>query len=122
MIAQVRMVFSLSTKGPPLPPALTQPLLYVQLFEVIARPQDDPAVMMFRVKRQFATGPDGGRVRVGTIVPMVDVTHAIELIPVYGERADRSVTSSTSLEHYDTFYLNSFSDKEWYHTLHENFM
>lgn len=55
------------------------------------------------------------------IVSLTDVTHAIELIPDYGERVDRNVTSTTSLEMYETFYLNSFSDKEWYHLLHADF-
>ncbi|KAG2124547.1 hypothetical protein BD769DRAFT_1628761 [Suillus cothurnatus] len=122
IVAQVRMVFGLSKKGPPLPPELDQIFLYVQLFEVIARPQDDVGVMMFRVKRRFVTGPDGTQVRVGMIIPLLNVTHAIELIPVYGDRADRAVDSSTCLECYDTFYLNNFSDKEWYHTLHTDFM
>ncbi|KAG2030385.1 hypothetical protein BDR03DRAFT_936678 [Suillus americanus] len=120
--AQVCMVFSLSKKGPPLSPELDQVFLYVQLFEVIARPQDDVGVMMFCVKRRFMTGPDGTQVRVGAIIPLLDVTHAIKLIPVYRDRADHTVTSSTSLEHYDTFYLNNFSDKEWYHMLHTEFM
>ncbi|KAG2336155.1 hypothetical protein BDR05DRAFT_897109, partial [Suillus weaverae] len=122
IVAQVRMVFSLSKKGPPLPPELDQVFLYVQLFEVIGRPQDDVGVMMFRIRRRFATGPDGARAQVGMIIPLLDITHAIELIPIYGDRADRAVTSSTSLERYDTFYLNNFSDKEWYHTLHTEFM
>lgn len=116
------MVFGLSKKGPLLPPELDQIFLYVQLFEVIARPQDDVGVMMFCVKRRFVTGPDGTQVRVGMIIPLLNVTHAIELIPVYGDRADHAVDSSTCLECYDTFYLNNFSDKEWYHTLHTDFM
>ncbi|KAG1907062.1 uncharacterized protein F5891DRAFT_940310 [Suillus fuscotomentosus] len=122
IVAQVRMVFGLSKKGPPLPAELDQIFLYVQLFEVVARPQDDVGVMMFRVKRRFVTGPDGTQVRVGMIIPLLDVTHAIELIPVYRDRANRAVDSSTCLESYDTFYLNNFSDKEWYHTLHTDFM
>ncbi|KAG2046702.1 hypothetical protein BDR06DRAFT_1014499 [Suillus hirtellus] len=122
IVAQVRMVFGLSKKGPPLPAELDQIFLYVQLFEVVARPQDDVGVMMFRIKRHFVTGPDGTQVRVGMIIPLLDVTHAIELIPVYGDRANRAVDSSTCLESYDTFYLNNFSDKEWYHTLHTDFM
>ncbi|KAG1800872.1 uncharacterized protein HD556DRAFT_1430227 [Suillus plorans] len=122
IVAQVCMVFGLSKKGPPLPPELDQIFLYVQLFEVVARPQDDVGVMMFHVKCRFVTGPDGTQVWVGMIIPLLDVTHAIELIPVYGDRANRAVDSSTCLERYDTFYLNNFSDKEWYHTLHTDFM
>ncbi|KAG0699636.1 hypothetical protein DFH29DRAFT_983411 [Suillus ampliporus] len=122
IVAQVQMVFGLSMRGSTLPPGLAQPFIYVQLFEVITCPQDDPAVMMYRVRQQFETRPDGTRVRVGMIVPLVNVTHTIELIPVYGGQLNRNVTSATSLELYDMFYLNSFSDKEWYHTLHSDFV
>ncbi|KAG1828797.1 hypothetical protein EV424DRAFT_1470990 [Suillus variegatus] len=122
IVAQVRMVFSLSKKGPPLPAERDQIFLYVQLFKVVACPQDDVGVMMFRVKCCFVTGPDGTQVRVGMIIPLLDVTHTIKLIPVYGDRANRAVDSSTCLESYDTFYLDNFSDKEWYHTLHTDFM
>ncbi|KAG1868634.1 hypothetical protein F4604DRAFT_1584510 [Suillus subluteus] len=118
IIAQVRMIFGLSMRGAGLPPALAQPFIYVQPFEIVAQPRDDPAVFMYRVKRQFVTGPDGTRVRAGMIFPLVDVTHAIELIPVYDVRANRGITSATCLELYDTFYLNNFSDKEWYHLTH----
>ncbi|KAG2155027.1 uncharacterized protein EDB93DRAFT_1239317 [Suillus bovinus] len=121
VVGQVQMVFGLSTRGSTLPPELAEPLLYIQLFEVISRPQDDPVVMMYRVRRRFKTRPDGTQARLGIIVPLVDVTHAIELIPEYGERVNCDVTSATSLELYDTFYLNSFSDKEWYHSLHTDF-
>ncbi|KAG1782276.1 hypothetical protein EV702DRAFT_960317 [Suillus placidus] len=115
VVAQVWMVFGLSTRGSALPPELAEPLLYVQLFDVISHPKDDPAVMMYR------TGPDGTRARLGMIVSLIDVTHAIELIPEYGGRVNRDVTSATSLELYDTFYLNSFSDKEWYHFISVGF-
>ncbi|KAG1817896.1 hypothetical protein EV424DRAFT_1540252 [Suillus variegatus] len=99
IVAQVRMVFGLSKKGLPLPAELDQIFLYVQLFEVVARPQDDVGVMMFRIKCRFVTGPDGTQVQVGIIIPLLDVTHAIELIPVYGAELI-----------------------EWYHTLHTDFM
>jgi len=116
------MVFGLSARGSTLPSTLSSPFLYVQLFEVVARPEDNPSVMMYHVRRRFEASPDGNQVRVGMVVSLLDVTHAIELIPVYGERANRAVTSATSLELYDDFYLNNFSDKEWYHTLHADFM
>lgn len=118
IIAQVRMVFALSTRGAGLPPALAHPFIYVQPFEIVAQPRNDPAVFMNRVKRQLVTGPDGTQVRASMILPLVDVTHAIELIPAYGERANRSITSAMCLELYETFYLNNFSDKEWYHMSH----
>jgi hypothetical protein len=52
------------------------------------------------------------------ILHLINVTHAIELIPVYGGCANHAITSATCLELYDTFYLNNFSDKEWYHMSH----
>ncbi|KAG1862924.1 hypothetical protein C8R48DRAFT_603235 [Suillus tomentosus] len=121
-IAQVRMVFTLSTRGSQLPVQLKDPFLYVQLFEVTALPEAEPHIAMYRVRCSFYTAPDGSRTRIGKIVRLVDVTHAVELIPIYGTTLDRSVTSVTSLERYDDFYLNSFSDKEWYHTLHADYI
>ncbi|KAG1851380.1 hypothetical protein F4604DRAFT_1883577 [Suillus subluteus] len=117
IIAQVQMVFGLLTRGAGLPPALAQPFIYVQPFKIVAKPRDDPAVFMYRIKRQFVTGPDGMQVRAGMILHIVDVTHAIELIPVYDVHANRDITSTTCLELYNTFYLNNFSDKEWYHDM-----
>ncbi|KAG0701882.1 hypothetical protein DFH29DRAFT_982526 [Suillus ampliporus] len=63
IVGQVRMVFGLSMRGSVLPPQLAEPLLYVQLFKVISCPQDDPAVMMYHVRRRFQTGPDGTQSR-----------------------------------------------------------
>ena len=117
-VAQVQMVFVLSPRGSQLPAQLMGPFLCVELFEITARPEAEPHIAMYRVQRSFYTAPDGSRTRVRRIVRLVDVTHAVELIPVYGVRLDRTVTSTTSLERYDDFYLNAFSDKEWYHTLH----
>ncbi|KAG1779278.1 hypothetical protein EV702DRAFT_1178461 [Suillus placidus] len=105
-----------------LPVQLKDPFLYVQLFEVTAPPEAEPHIAMYRVRHSFYTAPDGSRTRIGKIVRLVDVTHAVELIPIYGTTLDRSVTSLTSLEHYDNFYLNAFSDKEWYHTLHADYI
>ncbi|KAG1777165.1 hypothetical protein EV702DRAFT_1226073 [Suillus placidus] len=121
-IAQVRMVFALSPRGSQLPVQLKDPFLYVQLFKVTAPPEAEPHITMYRVRRSFYTAPDGSCTRIGKIVRLVDVTHAVELIPIYGMTLDRSLTSLTSLEHYDNFYLNAFSDKEWYHTLHADYI
>ncbi|KAG2352868.1 hypothetical protein BDR07DRAFT_1454796 [Suillus spraguei] len=123
-VVQVRMVFALSPRGSQLPPELKEPLLYVELFEIVAPPEAEPHIAMYRVRRSFYPAPDGSssRIRIGKIVRLIDVTHAVELVPVYGTTMDRSVSSTTSLERYDNFYLNAFSDKEWYHTLHADFV
>ncbi|KAG1735664.1 uncharacterized protein EDB91DRAFT_1238174 [Suillus paluster] len=60
------------------------------------------------------------KTRTGFVIPIMKVTHATELVPVYGEKFDRSVTSAMSQEHYDHFYLNHYADKEIYNVLHES--
>lgn len=118
-IAQVRMVFALSPRGSQLPPELKEPLLYVQLFQIVAPPKSDPHIAMYRVQHSFYPG---SQTRIEKIVRLIDVTHAVELIPIYGTTMDRSISSTTSLKHYDNFYLNAFSNKEWYHALHADFV
>ena len=52
---------------------------------------------------------------------MLEVVHTVELIPKYGALARHDVTSEMCLEVYDDFYLNNFSDKEWYYTMNHEF-
>ncbi|KAG2149014.1 uncharacterized protein EDB93DRAFT_1240381 [Suillus bovinus] len=119
IVVQVRAIFQ------PIPPRhitlphylADQPLIYVQYYEIVGHPHDDPAISMSTVARQYHYGFDGQRVRLGAVIPLTDVTHAVELIPVYGAGADRSVSAAMSMEVYEHFYLNNFSDKEIYHAL-----
>ena len=120
-VVQVRAVFALSPRGSPLPVGLSMPLLYVQHFAFTGTPADQPDVGMFSLHRKFVNNPDGSVSRVGSIISMLDVVHAVELIPKYGASARRDVTSETCLEVYDDFYLNNFSDKEWYYTMNHEF-
>ncbi|KAG1800667.1 hypothetical protein EV424DRAFT_1352065 [Suillus variegatus] len=109
IVAQVRAIFQ------PIPPChgtlpdylADKPLIYVQYYEIVGHPHDEPAISM----------PDGQRMRLGAVIPLTDVTHAVELIPMYGAGADRTVGAATSMELYEHFYLNNFSDKEIYHAL-----
>ncbi|KAI6163167.1 hypothetical protein EDD17DRAFT_1776327 [Pisolithus thermaeus] len=119
LVVQVRAVFALSTRGNALPPDLSYPLLYVQCFAFVATPAEQPEIGMYTVRRIFVENIDGGRYRAGAIIPILDVTHAVELIPKYGAAASRDATSETSLEMYDEFYLNCFSSKEFYYTIHD---
>ncbi|KIK97443.1 hypothetical protein PAXRUDRAFT_136264, partial [Paxillus rubicundulus Ve08.2h10] len=120
-VAQVRLVFRLSdSKNTPLTEPLKIPLLYVQFFEVTQLPDDH--TRMYKVKRSYRCGPDGSVIRVGGVIPITEVTHAVELIPVYGRRHNRAATAEVSLEMYDEFYINNYSDKEWYHTISENYL
>lgn len=120
LVVQVRAVFALSTRGNALPPDLSNPLLYVQCFAFVATPSDQPEIGMYTVHRMFNISANGSKSRVGTIVPLLDVIHTVELIPKYGETVSRNVASETSLELYDDFYLNSLSSKEFYYTIHDD--
>ncbi|KAG1791079.1 uncharacterized protein HD556DRAFT_1433078 [Suillus plorans] len=118
-IAQVRAVFQpIAPHNVTLPHYLAdQPLLYVQYYEIVGDPGSQRAISMYTVARKYWEGPTGQRIRLGAVIPLTDVTHAVELIPMYGQGADRTVGAATSMEVYERFYLNNFSDKEVYHSL-----
>ncbi|KAG1899581.1 uncharacterized protein F5891DRAFT_1128836 [Suillus fuscotomentosus] len=92
-----------------LPSYLSDPLLYVQFFRFISSPDDRPELAMWTVEHAYMQDEN-------------DVTHAVELIPVYGEAVANGVSSATCLEHYEHFFLNSFTDKESYHTFSTEFV
>lgn len=119
IVAQVRAIFQpIPPRHGTLPDYLAdKPLIYVQYYEIVGHPHDEPAISMYVVARQYHNGPDGQRMRLGAVIPLTDVTHAVELIPMYGTGADRTVGAATSMELYEHFYLNNFSDKEIYHAL-----
>ncbi|KAG2363876.1 hypothetical protein BDR07DRAFT_1450527 [Suillus spraguei] len=81
------------------------PLLYVQYFQIIATPTEDATAGMYHMKHIYHQ--DG-----------TAVTCAVELIPVYGSKMDRTITAANSMEICDEFYLNTFSDKEVFNTMH----
>ncbi|KAI6102468.1 hypothetical protein EDD16DRAFT_1494866 [Pisolithus croceorrhizus] len=118
LVVQVRAVFALSMRGNALPPDLSYPLLYMQCFAFIATLAEQPEIGMYTVRHIFVENIDGGRYRAGAIIPILDIMHAVELILKYGVVASRDATSETSLEMYDEFYLNCFSSKEFYYTIH----
>jgi len=53
------------------------------------------------------------------IIPLTHVVRLLDLVPVF-DTAFSGVTpsSKTCMEGYARYYLNSFSDKETFHTLH----
>ncbi|KAG9316261.1 hypothetical protein JVU11DRAFT_2289 [Chiua virens] len=120
-VAQVRVIFCFSeTKKNPLPVPLKEPFLYVQFFEVFGDPDD--TTKMYKLRRRQRLGSDGQSHRVGGVIPITAVTHAVELIPIYGRRHNHEATANISLEVYNEFYLNNYSDKEWYHTVSEEYL
>ncbi|KAG1888131.1 hypothetical protein F4604DRAFT_2032172 [Suillus subluteus] len=116
-VAQVQAVFQLTT--PPIEaPGLNQVLAYVQHFNVIGD-KPEPTAGMWRVTRSYLhnTLQPQSRRRCGSILPLTDITHGVELIPVYHTLLPKEVDSSNSLEVFDEYFLNNFADKELYHTL-----
>ncbi|KAI6137503.1 hypothetical protein EDD17DRAFT_1501633, partial [Pisolithus thermaeus] len=119
LVVQVHAVFALSTRGSALPANLSYPFLYVQCFAFVATPSQQPEVGMYTICHMFIENADGSRCQVGTIIPILDILHAVKLVPRYGVSANQDVTTETSLEVYDEFYLNSFSSKEFYYAIHD---
>lgn len=79
--------------------------------------------MMWTVERAYTHDENGNRLhRKGAIVRVTDATHAVELIPEYGEAVDKSMSSATCLESYERFFLNNFADKESYHSFSTEFV
>ncbi|KIK82352.1 hypothetical protein PAXRUDRAFT_153868, partial [Paxillus rubicundulus Ve08.2h10] len=48
----------------------------------------------------------------GLVIPLTEVTHAVDLVPVFGQEVNHTVTAAMSQEHYNCFYLNFYADKE----------
>ncbi|KAG0692408.1 hypothetical protein DFH29DRAFT_992564 [Suillus ampliporus] len=124
-VAQVRLIFQPTIRRGSkveLPSYLSNPLLYVQYFRFVSSPDERPELMMWTVERAYTQDENGNRHREGAVVQVTDVMHAVELIPVYGEAVGDGVSSATSLETYECSFLNSFADKESYHTFSTEFV
>ncbi|KAG1884610.1 hypothetical protein F4604DRAFT_1878654 [Suillus subluteus] len=86
-VAQVRTIFQ-----PTLPKGscaqvakcLSQPLVYIQLFDFVV-PGPEPSTGMWMVRRSYTRHPSQSErvIRCGCIIPLTDVTHVVEIIPVY---------------------------------------
>lgn len=105
-----------------LPSYLSDPLVYVQFYRFISSPDQCPEVAMWVVERAYTQDENGNRHREGAVIRVTDITHAVELIPVYGKAVVNNVSSATCLETYERFFLNSFADKESYHTFSTEFV
>ncbi|KAG1717844.1 hypothetical protein EDB19DRAFT_1863760 [Suillus lakei] len=124
-VAQVRLIFQPKVRRGSnlgLPSYLSNPLLYVQFFRFVANPDDRPELAMWTVERAYTQDENGNRHREGAVVQVTDVTHAVELIPVYGEAVGNGMSAATCLESYERFFLNNFTDKESYHTFSTEFV
>ncbi|KAG1813400.1 hypothetical protein EV424DRAFT_1565654 [Suillus variegatus] len=84
-VAQVRLVFQPTIQrgsNLDLPTYLSTPLLYVQYFHFITSPDEQPELSMWTVERSQST-----------VVQITDVTHAIELIPCFGEKVASDISA-----------------------------
>ena len=108
-------------KKNPLPPPLKTPLLYVQFFEVVDGPDDVMKMYKIRCKHFLGLNSQSHQCAVG-VIPITAVTHTVELIPIYSRCHNHEATAAVSLEVYDEFYLNNYSDKEWYHMISEEYL
>ncbi|KAG1755735.1 hypothetical protein EDB19DRAFT_1823246 [Suillus lakei] len=124
-VAQVRLIFQPTIRrgsNVDLPTYLSGPLLYIQYFHFITSPDQQPELAMWTVERTSVQDNTGNRYRQGAVVQITDVTHAVELIPCFGEKAASDISSATCLESYERFFLNNFADKESYHTFSTEFI
>ncbi|KAH9009376.1 hypothetical protein EDB83DRAFT_2509004 [Lactarius deliciosus] len=124
-IAQVRMLFQPISNERQDNPFLC----YIEKFSFAGRRAEDGSrleeqgVDMYLLRRQFRSQVlgNGTRVRMGDIIPLTDIAHTVDLVPVYGAQKNPEITAENSLDLPTDFYLNCFSDKEIYHTLLKEF-
>ncbi|KAH9001804.1 hypothetical protein EDB86DRAFT_3063618 [Lactarius hatsudake] len=111
-VAQVRMLFQ-----PILNERQNNPFLcYIEKFSFAGRRAEDGS----RLEEQDVLG-NGTRMRMGDIIPLTNIAHTVDLVPVYGAQKNPEITAENSLDLPTEFYLNCFSDKEIYHTLLKEF-
>lgn len=93
-------------------------LVYIQHFDFIV-PGPEPSTGMWMVRRSYTrlSSQSDRVIRCGSIIALTDVTHAVEIIPVYQGPLGKDVNSGNSLEVFDDYFLNNFADKELYHSL-----
>lgn len=101
------------------PSYLAQPLLYVQPFHVTLTLNEQPELGMWVVERNFRQALDGQVTHEGRVIPLTFISHAIELVPIFGSSSVPStVTAAMSQEVYNQFFLNHYGDKEIYNMIH----
>ncbi|KAG1873059.1 hypothetical protein DFJ58DRAFT_713602 [Suillus subalutaceus] len=101
-VAQIRAIFQpILPRGSraQLPERLSQVLVYIQHFDFVV-PGPEPSTGMWMVRRSYNRFPSqpGRVIRRGSIIPLTDVTHAVEIIPVYQGPLGKDVNSGNSLE------------------------
>lgn len=73
-------------------------------------PYPEPLSSLYLLKRAKRAGAE----IIGDILPLNQVRELVELIPRFGEKADRRLTKFNSLQVNSEFWLNKFFTKEVY--------
>ncbi|KAJ7712978.1 hypothetical protein B0H16DRAFT_1667389 [Mycena metata] len=122
-ICQLKVIFRVVPRSGFIAPAGTdQFLAYVQRFDIVSQPNPEggangpfpeSSTGMFQLKR--ARRADGSIM--GDVVPLHRVRARVELTPRFGKVANKKLTSGTSLEYCDEFWLDKWFTKELFWTL-----
>ena len=97
-------------------------LLYAQRFDIIPQPTTipptraaipDPVTGLYVFKRGLRTDKS----RFGDIIPLSHCRMPIQLVPRFGTKADRRLTSRNSMEWSQEFFLNAYFDKDTFRYL-----
>ncbi|KAI6101497.1 hypothetical protein EDD16DRAFT_1525911 [Pisolithus croceorrhizus] len=97
-----------------LPSYLESPLTFVEYFTVCADPMADrEGVGLYRVQRPPINNVAASPSSYYAVVPLTDIVHAVELVPVF-ETSITGINPSkeSCLKAYEQYYVNSFADKE----------
>ena len=100
-------------------------LVYAQRFDIVPQPNPqspnqrgmymEPTTKMYRVKRARRSG--GSQSIMGDVIPMGQVRALVNLVPLFGEVAEKRLTKETILEYGSEFQLNTYFDKELLYAL-----
>ncbi|KAH8100148.1 hypothetical protein BXZ70DRAFT_894126 [Cristinia sonorae] len=114
-VAQIKVIFSLPRQAEMLFVAAPTPppkyLAYIEWFTSFTVP--DPYHRLYKIKRIVRNGH-----RMASVVPLRCVRRSVYLFPMFGTVVPRDWTSSNVLDRCSTFYVDAFSDRHAYHTVH----
>ena len=112
-VAQLRLIFQLEVNQSH--PLFNRPLAYVHLFTPTS--MVCPNSHLYKVsKEEYSKG--GNRWPLGVVVELTSIARAIHLIPHYGPAVHKHLNSNNSLDLCQSFWLNSFLDKETYQAVY----
>lgn len=112
-VAQLRLIFQLEVDKKH--PLFNRPLAYVHLFTMTSTAC--PNSQLYKVSKEECSR-GGNRQPLGMVVELSSIARAIHLIPHYGPAVHKSLNSKNSLDLCQTFWVNSFLDKETYQAVY----